>query len=163
MKVPTTLPIQIEYVINLATGSVDLSSITDEKKKRQLESMINNFGQTPTQLFYEPHPPRLSLQEARKLLAAKFSTSGQNSARSIFENLKELRAFSVEVDMTVTQCANVTYDAFKQVNNEPLIMVASPTVKLDTIIASGNPELVVSVCVITYLCSITATPSGDGH
>ena len=28
-------------------------------------------------------------------------------------------------------------------NSEPLIMVASPTVKLDTIIASGNPELVV--------------------
>jgi len=79
------------------TGSVDLSSITNEKKKRQLESMINNFGQTPTQLFFEPHPPRLSLQEARKLLAAKFSISGQNSARSIFENLKELRAFSVEV------------------------------------------------------------------
>ena len=58
--------------------------------------MINNFGQIPTQLFFEPHPQRLSLQEARKNLAGKFSTSGQ-SALNIFENLKELKAFSIEV------------------------------------------------------------------
>ena len=76
---------------------MDLTSITNEKKRKQLESMINNFGQTPTQLFFEPHPPRLSLEEARKSLAGKFSASGQKSARSIFENLKELKAFSIEV------------------------------------------------------------------
>lgn len=61
--------------------------------------MINNFGQTPTQLFFEPHPQRLSLEEARKNLAGKFSASGQKSAHSIFENLTELKAFSIEVRM----------------------------------------------------------------
>ena len=81
----------------ITTGSVDLTSVTNERKRKQLESMINNFGQTPTQLFFEPHPQRLSLEEARKNLAGKFSTSGQNSALSIFENLKELKAFSIEV------------------------------------------------------------------
>ena len=81
----------------MVIGSVDLTSVTSEKKRKQLESMINNFGQTPTQLFFEPHPQRLSLQEARKNLAGKFSASGQKSALSIFENLKELKAFSIEV------------------------------------------------------------------
>lgn len=89
------------FTVELCVGSVDLSTITNEKKRKQLESMINNFGQTPTQLFFEPHPQRLSLQEARKNLAGKFSVSGQKSALSIFENLKELRAFSIEVCKTL--------------------------------------------------------------
>ena len=80
---------------------MDLTSVTNEKKRKQLESMINNFGQTPTQLFFEPHPPRMSLEEARKSLAGKFSVSGQKSALSIFENLKELKAFSIEVSKVV--------------------------------------------------------------
>ena len=80
---------------------MDLTSVTNEKKRKQLESMINNFGQTPTQLFFEPHPPRMSLEEARKSLAGKFFMSGQKSALSIFENLKELKAFSIEVSKVV--------------------------------------------------------------
>ena len=80
---------------------MDLTSVTNEKKRKQLESMINNFGQMPTQWFFEPHPPRMSLEEARKSLAGKFSVSGQKSALSIFENLKELKAFSIEVSKVV--------------------------------------------------------------
>ena len=77
---------------------MDLTHVTNEKKRKQLESMINSFGQTPTQLFFGPHLPRLSLEEARKSLAGKFSVSGQKLALSIFENLKELKAFSIEVN-----------------------------------------------------------------
>ena len=39
-------------------GSVDIESITDVTQKRAIELQINEFGQTPKQLFKIPHPPR---------------------------------------------------------------------------------------------------------
>jgi len=32
-------------------GAVDLDALTDEKERKALEGMINNFGQTPCQLL----------------------------------------------------------------------------------------------------------------
>ncbi|XP_055965090.1 neurobeachin isoform X2 [Sorex fumeus] len=41
-------------------GSVNLDSITDPVLKEAMEAQIQNFGQTPSQLLIEPHPPRSS-------------------------------------------------------------------------------------------------------
>ena len=41
-------------------GAVDLDAITDPIERQAVEGMINHFGQTPCQLFKEPHPVRLS-------------------------------------------------------------------------------------------------------
>ncbi|XP_043498215.1 neurobeachin isoform X10 [Polistes fuscatus] len=41
-------------------GSVDLEAITDPMMKEAIENQIRNFGQTPSQLLMEPHPPRSS-------------------------------------------------------------------------------------------------------
>lgn len=41
-------------------GSVELDSITDQVMKEAIENQIRNFGQTPSQLLMEPHPPRSS-------------------------------------------------------------------------------------------------------
>ncbi|XP_030761038.1 neurobeachin isoform X2 [Sitophilus oryzae] len=41
-------------------GSVDLDSIQDKVMKEAVENQIRNFGQTPSQLLMEPHPPRSS-------------------------------------------------------------------------------------------------------
>ena len=35
-----------------STEHVNLDEIQDVRERRQIESMINNFGQTPTKLFY---------------------------------------------------------------------------------------------------------------
>lgn len=35
----------------LVLGAVDLDALTDEKERKALEGMINNFGQTPCQLL----------------------------------------------------------------------------------------------------------------
>ncbi|KAK7580758.1 hypothetical protein V9T40_001387 [Parthenolecanium corni] len=45
-------------------GAVDLDAITDPTEREAVEGMINNFGQTPSQLLKEPHPARLSLDKA---------------------------------------------------------------------------------------------------
>ncbi|GMH42025.1 hypothetical protein BSKO_09944 [Bryopsis sp. KO-2023] len=39
-------------------GGVDIEQVTDPLERRALESQINEFGQTPMQLFSQPHPPR---------------------------------------------------------------------------------------------------------
>ncbi|XP_057875281.1 neurobeachin isoform X2 [Melospiza georgiana] len=41
-------------------GSVNLDSITDPVLREAMEAQIQNFGQTPSQLLIEPHPPRSS-------------------------------------------------------------------------------------------------------
>jgi hypothetical protein len=39
-------------------GAVDIDAITDETARNATIAQINNFGQTPTQLFKKPHPKR---------------------------------------------------------------------------------------------------------
>ncbi|XP_062538095.1 neurobeachin isoform X14 [Armigeres subalbatus] len=41
-------------------GSVDLDTITDPVTREAIENQIRNFGQTPSLLLMEPHPPRSS-------------------------------------------------------------------------------------------------------
>ncbi|KAK8780200.1 hypothetical protein V5799_018460 [Amblyomma americanum] len=41
-------------------GSVDLENMKDIVMKEAIENQIKNFGQTPSQLLMEPHPPRSS-------------------------------------------------------------------------------------------------------
>ncbi|XP_029458549.1 neurobeachin isoform X2 [Rhinatrema bivittatum] len=41
-------------------GSVNLDSITDPVLREAMEAQIQSFGQTPSQLLIEPHPPRSS-------------------------------------------------------------------------------------------------------
>lgn len=52
-------------------GAVDLDKIQNDMEREAVEGMINNFGQTPSQLMREPHPRRIS-QEEQYLKALKY-------------------------------------------------------------------------------------------
>ncbi|KAJ3394732.1 Neurobeachin-like protein 1 [Entophlyctis sp. JEL0112] len=39
-------------------GNINIDEIEDPVERRSIEDQINNFGQTPTQLFKKPHPKR---------------------------------------------------------------------------------------------------------
>ena len=41
-------------------GSVNLNEIADPVAREAIENQIRHFGQTPSQLLSEPHPPRSS-------------------------------------------------------------------------------------------------------
>ena len=41
-------------------GSVNLNDISDPVAREAIENQIRHFGQTPSQLLTEPHPPRSS-------------------------------------------------------------------------------------------------------
>ncbi|XP_075884079.1 neurobeachin-like protein 2 isoform X3 [Nelusetta ayraudi] len=72
-------------------GAVDLDAIANETERKALEGIISNFGQTPCQLLKEPHPPRMSAENATRR-QARLDTVPLN----IFEQLAKLRPF-VEV------------------------------------------------------------------
>ncbi|XP_023603302.1 neurobeachin-like protein 2 [Myotis lucifugus] len=73
-------------------GAVDLDQVTDERERKALEGIISNFGQTPCQLLKEPHPARLSAEEAAQRLARLDTNSP-----SVFQHLDQLRAFFAEL------------------------------------------------------------------
>lgn len=58
--------------------------------------MINNFGQTPIQLLTQPHPTRMSAEEAAKFKAAK-SAGTSRMLENVFENFVKLKAYFVTV------------------------------------------------------------------
>ncbi|XP_072317552.1 neurobeachin-like protein 2 isoform X1 [Eucyclogobius newberryi] len=72
-------------------GAVDLDAIANETERKALEGIISNFGQTPCQLLKEPHPPRISKENAARR-QVRLDTVPPN----IFEQLNKLRPF-VEV------------------------------------------------------------------
>ncbi|XP_062241401.1 neurobeachin isoform X1 [Platichthys flesus] len=49
-------------------GSVNLDSITDHSLREATEAQIQSFGQTPSQLLIEPHPPRSSAMHLSPLM-----------------------------------------------------------------------------------------------
>ncbi|XP_026148843.1 neurobeachin-like protein 2 isoform X3 [Mastacembelus armatus] len=72
-------------------GAVDLDAIANENERKALEGIISNFGQTPCQLLKDPHPPRMSAENAARR-QARLDIVPPN----IFEHLTKLRPF-VEV------------------------------------------------------------------
>lgn len=53
-------------------GNIDLSSITEPSLREAIETQIRHFGQTPSQLTTDPHPPRSSALHVSPLM---FSSS----------------------------------------------------------------------------------------
>ena len=56
--------------------------------------MINNFGQTPTQLLTEPHPKRMNVDEAREL---RLRHNAGILGKSVFTASDQLKAHAVKV------------------------------------------------------------------
>ncbi|XP_059906846.1 LOW QUALITY PROTEIN: neurobeachin-like protein 1 [Gadus macrocephalus] len=105
-------------------GAVDLDAITDEKERKAVEGMISNFGQTPCQLLKEPHPVRLSLEEAER------RTSRLDSCPlTVFKHLTELKSFFIE---------GIS-------DNVPLIKAVVPKNQSHSFMTQGSPDIMVTV------------------
>lgn len=105
-------------------GAVDLDHVADERERKALEGIISNFGQTPCQLLKEPHPPRLSAEEAAQRLARLDTTSP-----SLFQHLDQLKAFFAEVVS----------------DGVPLVLALVPHQQPHSFITQGSPDLLVTV------------------
>ncbi|OWK02816.1 hypothetical protein Celaphus_00010604 [Cervus elaphus hippelaphus] len=105
-------------------GAVDLDQVADERERKALEGIISNFGQTPCQLLKEPHPARLSVEEAAQRLARLDTNSP-----SIFQHLDQLKAFFAEVIS----------------DGVPLVLALVPHRQSHSFITQGSADLLVTV------------------
>ncbi|XP_069873650.1 neurobeachin-like protein 2 isoform X2 [Dipodomys merriami] len=105
-------------------GAVDLDHVADERERKALEGIISNFGQTPCQLLKEPHPARLSAEEAAHRLARLDTNSP-----SIFQHLDQLKAFFAEV---VSE-------------GVPLVLALVPHRQPHSFLIQGSSDLLVTV------------------
>ncbi|XP_031760024.1 neurobeachin-like protein 2 isoform X1 [Xenopus tropicalis] len=105
-------------------GVVDLDAIADETERKALEGIISNFGQTPCQLFKEPHPPRMTAEHAARRLS-RMDTYSPN----VFENLAELKSFFVEGMM----------------EGVPLVLTVVPKTQAHSFMTQGSPDILVTV------------------
>ncbi|XP_055494353.1 neurobeachin-like protein 1 isoform X8 [Leucoraja erinacea] len=105
-------------------GAVDLDAIADEKERKALEGMISNFGQTPCQLLKEPHPCRLSADEALKPQAKM-----DNSPLNVFQHLTELKSFFVE---------GIS-------DNIPIVKAVVPKNQARSFMSQGSPDTLVTL------------------
>ncbi|XP_077997957.1 neurobeachin-like protein 1 isoform X2 [Glandiceps talaboti] len=106
-------------------GAVDLDAITDPIERKATEGMINNFGQTPTQLLREPHPRRLSPEEA-----ARKAMKTQTQTLNVFDYLTYLKAFFVEVSSA---------------DSDPLVYVQVPKSQARSFIDHGMPDNMITI------------------
>ncbi|XP_060060817.1 neurobeachin-like protein 2 isoform X4 [Erinaceus europaeus] len=105
-------------------GAVDLDHVADERERKALEGIISNFGQTPCQLLKEPHPARLSAEEAAQRLARLDTNSP-----SIFQHLDQLKAFFAEVIS----------------DGVPVVLALVPHRQSHSFISQSSPDLLVTV------------------
>jgi len=80
------------YIYFSYEGAVDLDAIVDPIEREAVEGMINNFGQTPSQLLKEPHPQRLPLDKALEKMMRS-----DHKKPDLTMMLSELFTFYVEV------------------------------------------------------------------
>lgn len=104
-------------------GAVDLDAVKDEKERKAIEGMINNFGQTPCQLLKEPHPKRMTMEEvvARAVKADR--------PLSVFDFLHQLKVFFVEVSQ----------------ETDPLVYISVPRNQARSIIQHGMADTMVTI------------------
>ncbi|XP_061443028.1 LOW QUALITY PROTEIN: neurobeachin-like protein 2 [Rhineura floridana] len=105
-------------------GAVDLDAIADETQRKALEGIISNFGQTPCQLLKEPHPARLSAENASRRLS-RLDTFSPN----VFENLDQLKSFFVE---------GIS-------DGIPLVQAVVPNNQAHSFMTQGSPDVLVTV------------------
>ncbi|XP_078489274.1 neurobeachin-like protein 1 [Ciona intestinalis] len=114
-------------------GAVDLNAISDPIHRKAVEGMINNFGQTPTQLLYDPHPHRMTREDAEKKVAGRIMSTlnvGDVRAPNVLEQPDQLKAFFVEI---------------MENSNDPLIYVSVPKNQSHSFMQSGMPDAMVTV------------------
>ncbi|XP_059473157.1 neurobeachin-like protein 1 isoform X2 [Neocloeon triangulifer] len=109
-------------------GAVDLDAIADPFEREAVEGMINNFGQTPSQLMREPHPQRLSLSDA--LLR---QIKGELRKPDLTAHLDKLRSCAVDV----------------ATDRDPIVFISSPRPPprpaQRLFLPAGTPDCVVTV------------------
>jgi len=109
--------------------AVDLDAIDDPVTREAIEGMIQNFGQIPSQLFHQPHPQRLTREQAA------FQIESQGRPLNIFQNLTHIRAFFVEITPSDDKLC------------DPITFISIPKNQIRSFMQQGIPDTLVTISV----------------
>src|SRR3990167_1876435 len=91
--------IKVFYYITYE-GAVDIEKVYDPRERRSIEDQINEFGQTPHQLFTKPHVKRFSNSSPTPSYIRTSNPSLSNSGKAISstEDLPEVESLQLSFD-----------------------------------------------------------------
>ena len=75
---------------------VDLEKIEDPVEKKAIRVQINEFGQTPKQLFKIPHPPRMALLMSNMMVKELNDKEKKNEKKGTMESFEENKDSNAE-------------------------------------------------------------------
>jgi WD40 repeat protein len=129
-------------------GNVDIEAIEEEHMKRAIIAQIENFGQTPCQLFTKPHPRR----ESRRTVPLSLSITPDASSMDVSTSHVELIRDEVE------PLADLQVQVNKQITTNKLPIVYIKALQNST---NSNPRLcLVSQDGLIYTGKITTSING---
>ncbi|CAF1245717.1 unnamed protein product [Adineta ricciae] len=106
---------------------MDADVIDDNIAREAIDGMIENFGQSPSQLLTEPHPQRQTREQVTNQMEA------QGRGLNMFQNLTTVKAFFVEV---VPENAK---------QSAPIIFISIPKNQTRSFINQGIPDVLISI------------------
>jgi hypothetical protein len=133
-------------------GAVDIDKIQDQVEKQGIIDQINNFGQTPTQLFKKPHPKRQVMPKIAPSLFGVSTYTGQygnvvggsvaNTFSGTLSSPTNLHASSSSNPATSGTMPRITtgdsgYDSASSTGTNP---ASTPTTPLDAPTSFGSPK-----------------------
>jgi factor associated with neutral sphingomyelinase activation len=77
-------------------GAADITTITDWVQRQALLIQINEFGQTPKQVFKDPHPKRFSRAERERLKYSQNEIEAPMISRTLAANENNILSQSIE-------------------------------------------------------------------
>jgi len=107
--------------------AVDADVIDDSITREAIDSMIQNFGQIPSQLLTEPHPQRQTHEQA----AVQIEIQGR--PLNIFQNLNDIKAFFVEISSENDKLSN------------PIVFISIPKNQFRSFMHQGIPDTLITI------------------
>jgi len=107
--------------------AVDADAIDDSITREAIDSMIQNFGQIPSQLLTEPHPQRQTREQA----SAQIEIQGR--PLNIFQNLNDIKAFFVEVSSENDKLST------------PIVFISIPKNQFRSFMHQGIPDTLITI------------------
>lgn len=112
-------------------GAVNLDSINDENERRAITGIIHNFGQTPLQIFQDPHPER-TLIDIKEI------------GECTWDSLPSTPQYTYQPDLKCSRARSVKYIFWESHPDGTLYWKGHPF--LDVMVSSGSQLIPLKLC-----------------
>jgi hypothetical protein len=105
---------------------VDADTIDDSVTREAIDGMIQNFGQIPSQLLFEPHPQRQTREQGTFI-------EPQGRSLNLFQNLNHIKVFFVEIIPVTDRGATA------------ITFISIPKNQIRSFMQQGTPDTLITI------------------